>query len=181
MHKARHVGTIKDMLKKADDPYLALLSYRSLPLHNGFSPSQLCMGRNLCMPLPVNPKVLDPNWPAMKRVAAREKTLKHKQMYYHDKRHRARLLKPLSRNQNVWVKDQKKTGIVRSESKFPRSYHVQTDQGIIRRNRRFLSTLPENETSQTNGQNQGCYEEIPKSPVPFSDNSVENNQYLWES
>ena len=171
----RHVGTIKDMLKKADDPYLALLSYRSLPLHNGFSPSQLCMGRNLRTPLPVNPKVLDPNWPAMKKVAAREKTLKHKQKYYHDKRHRARLLKPLSRNQNVWVKDQKKTGIVRSESEFPRSYHVQTDQGIIRRNRRFLSTLPENETSQTNGQNQGCYEEIPKSPVPFSDNSVENN------
>ena len=41
----RHVGTIKDMLKKADDPYLALLAYIITPLHNGFSPAELLMDR----------------------------------------------------------------------------------------------------------------------------------------
>ena len=36
----RHVGTIKDMLKKAEDPYIAMLAYRTTPLHNGFSPAE---------------------------------------------------------------------------------------------------------------------------------------------
>ena len=49
----RHVGTIKDMLKKADDPYLALLAYRTTPLHNGFSPAELLMGRKLQTAVPV--------------------------------------------------------------------------------------------------------------------------------
>ena len=49
----RHVDTIKDMLKKADDPYLALLAY-------GFSPTELLMGRQLRTALPVQPKLLDP-------------------------------------------------------------------------------------------------------------------------
>lgn len=134
------------------------------------------MGRNLRTSLPVRPKSLDPKWPTIKQVAAREKTIKQKQKHYYDKRHRARPLKPLNRKQKVWVKDQKKMGIVQSESTFPRSYHVQTDQGIIRRNRRFLSALPDDQTSQTNGQNQGCSETTPKSPVPFGENSKENNR-----
>ena len=127
----RHVGTIKGLLKKAEDPYLALLAYRTTPLSNGFSPAELLMGRKLRSNLPVQPKLLNPKWPSMKKLNAREKNIKQKQKFYHDKRHRARLLKPLSHDDKVWVKDQKKTGIVQSNSDFPRSYHVQTDQGII--------------------------------------------------
>ena len=51
----RHVGTIKDMLKKAEDPYIALLAYRTTPLHNGFSPAELLMGRKLHTTLPMQP------------------------------------------------------------------------------------------------------------------------------
>ena len=170
----RHVGTIKDMLKKADDPYLALLAYRTTPLHNGFSPAELLMGRKLRTALPVQPKLLDPKWPDLRKVASREKNIKHKQKQYYDRRHRVRSLLPLRTNQNVWVKYQRKTGIVQSKSKFPRSYHVQTDQGIIRRNMRFLSALPEENKSDTNGQNQGCFETAPKSPVKLCDNSEKN-------
>ena len=43
----RHVGTTKDMLKKAEDPYIALLTYRTTPLHKCFSPAELLMGRKL--------------------------------------------------------------------------------------------------------------------------------------
>jgi hypothetical protein len=35
------------MLKKSDDPYIALLSYRATPLDNGHSPAELLMGRKL--------------------------------------------------------------------------------------------------------------------------------------
>ena len=41
----RAVGTIKNLLKKEGDPYLALLAYRSTPLEIGYSPSQLLMNR----------------------------------------------------------------------------------------------------------------------------------------
>ena len=41
----RHVAIVKDLLKKADEPYLALLAFRSCPLSNGFSPAELYMGR----------------------------------------------------------------------------------------------------------------------------------------
>ena len=177
----RHVGTIKDMLKKADDPYLALVVYRTTPLHNGFSPAELLMGRTLRTALPVHPKLLDPKWPNLRKVALREKSIKHKQKQYYDRQHRARSLRPLCTNQNVWVKDQRKTGIVQSESKFPRSYYVQTDQGITRRNRRFLSALPEESKSETNSQNQGCLETVPISSVKLCDNSEKNAEHCENS
>ena len=43
----RFVRTVKGLLKKNDDPYLALLTYRSTPLQTGLSPSELLMGRRL--------------------------------------------------------------------------------------------------------------------------------------
>ncbi len=41
----RAVRTIKNLLKKSGDPYLALMAYRAAPLANGYSPSELLMGR----------------------------------------------------------------------------------------------------------------------------------------
>jgi len=43
----RAVRTIKQLLSTSSDPYLALLAYRSSPLQNGYSPSELLMGRKL--------------------------------------------------------------------------------------------------------------------------------------
>ena len=41
----RMVRTVKSLLKKATDPYLALLAYRAIPVANGFSPSELLYGK----------------------------------------------------------------------------------------------------------------------------------------
>ena len=41
------VQRVKNLLKKAVDPYLALLAYWSTPLQNGFSLAQQLMGRQL--------------------------------------------------------------------------------------------------------------------------------------
>ena len=137
----RHLGTIKDMLKKDEDPYIALLAYRTTPLHNGFTPAELLMGRKLRTTLPVQPKLLNPKWPDMRKVASREKNIKQNQKLHYDKRHRARVLKPLSKRQHVRVKDQRKTGIVQYEIEFPRSYHVQTDQATGDFYRRCLKKM----------------------------------------
>ena len=56
----RAVETIKMILKKCDDEYLALLNYRNTPLPNGFSPSQLSMGRKLKTRIPCHPDELKP-------------------------------------------------------------------------------------------------------------------------
>ena len=56
----RAVRTIKRLLQKLTDPYLALLAYRSTPLPwCGFSPAQLLMGRNMWSTIPQAPNALN--------------------------------------------------------------------------------------------------------------------------
>ncbi|XP_027869193.1 uncharacterized protein K02A2.6-like [Xiphophorus couchianus] len=59
----RAVKTIKNLLKKAADPYLALLAYRATPLWNGYSPAELLMGRRLRTTVPTLPSLLRPVLP----------------------------------------------------------------------------------------------------------------------
>ena len=42
----RAVQTVKNLLKKAGDPYTAFLNYRAAPLQQGSSPAELLMGRS---------------------------------------------------------------------------------------------------------------------------------------
>ena len=57
----RAVRTAKSLLRKNDDIHSALLTYRSTPLQNGLSPSELLMGRRLRTQLPIHPNKLYPN------------------------------------------------------------------------------------------------------------------------
>lgn len=54
----RAVRTAKSFLRKNEDIFNALLTYRSTPLQNGLSPSELLMGRRLRTQLPVHPRNL---------------------------------------------------------------------------------------------------------------------------
>ena len=56
----RAVKTAKSLFVKSEDPYLALLSYRSTPLQNGHTPAELLMGCKLCSTLPLAPEKLKP-------------------------------------------------------------------------------------------------------------------------
>jgi transposase InsO family protein len=53
------VKLLKKILKKNDDPYLALLSYRNTSLSCGASPTQLLFGRALRDRLPISNKEVD--------------------------------------------------------------------------------------------------------------------------
>ena len=59
----RAVKTIKSLLRKSGDPYLALMAYRATPLEVGYSPSELLMGRVLRTTIPMTQKQLTPNIP----------------------------------------------------------------------------------------------------------------------
>ena len=59
----RAVQTVKNLMKKDGDPYLALLSYRSTPLKCGFTPSELLISRKLRTNVPMTRDSLKPAVP----------------------------------------------------------------------------------------------------------------------
>ena len=56
----RAFQTVKSMLKKATDPYQAVMAYRATPLESELSPAELLIGRKICSRVPTLPTLLDP-------------------------------------------------------------------------------------------------------------------------
>ena len=54
---------LKELLYAAQDPYAALLNYRSISLANGYSPAELLMSRKIRMKIPELPRNLQPVLP----------------------------------------------------------------------------------------------------------------------
>ena len=95
----RVVKTVKGLLKKNDDPYLALLSYRATPLQTGLSPSELLMGRRPRTQLPVLAKTLAPR--EREEVVKKEEIYKSNQRQSFNQRHRAKELPDLTSGDSV--------------------------------------------------------------------------------
>ena len=104
----RAVGTIKNLLKKEGDPYLALLAYRSTPLEIGYSPSQLLMNRALH----TTREQRKPEVPSLNVVKERDALLKTRQKNNFDKHHGTRELPPLNTGQLVWLPESNVTANV---------------------------------------------------------------------
>uniref|UniRef100_A0A3B3T321 Uncharacterized protein n=1 Tax=Paramormyrops kingsleyae TaxID=1676925 RepID=A0A3B3T321_9TELE len=68
----RTVQTIKNLLKKARDPYRALLADGATPMSNGYSPAQLLMGRRLRTSVPTLSENLRPSLPDRVRIRHKE-------------------------------------------------------------------------------------------------------------
>ena len=64
--------TVKDLLKKGDEPYLALLAYRSTPLSNGYLPAEFLMNRKLRTNVPSSREAWKAHIPGWKLVVERE-------------------------------------------------------------------------------------------------------------
>ena len=118
----RAVKTMKNLLEKANDPYLAILAYRSTPLRNGYSPAELLMNRRLRSNIPIIRDLLKPCVPDLTIVKKVEKQGKNR-MKDHERRHSARDVPCLDPGARVWVPDQMVYGevIARPESTTPRS------------------------------------------------------------
>ena len=134
----RAVQTIKNLLKKASDPYMALLCYRTTPLNNGSSPAQLLMGRQLRSNLPMIPSQLQPSWPDLQHVRQREEVYKSNMKEHYDRHRGARRLKRLLEGDKVYIPDMKSSGTVTGSTEQPRSYTVATPTAEIRRNRQQI-------------------------------------------
>ena len=88
----RAVQTIKNLLKKAEDPYIALLNYRATPLQQGSSPAKLLMGRKLRTKVPSHPSHHIPKVPDANQFHQADALLKYQQKVHYDRRHRTRPL-----------------------------------------------------------------------------------------
>lgn len=137
----RAVKTVKGSLNKAEDPYLALLTYRATPLQNGFSPAELLKGRWLRSTVPMIPLLREPKVPDYSEVVKKDAINKGKQKSNFDTHHATIDLRPLSPGDRVWVTDHGSDATVVTEAA-PRSYEVLTLDGTYRRNRRHLVVLP---------------------------------------
>ena len=89
----RAVQTVKNLVKKDGDAYLAMLSYRSTPLRCGFSPAELLMAWKLRTTVPMTRASLKPAVPARRES---EERYKRQQQSNYDHHHGVRPLAPLA-------------------------------------------------------------------------------------
>lgn len=139
----RAVQTVKNLLRKATDPYVALLLYRATPLQNGFAPSELLMGRKLNTKLPSLRSKSHSQIPNNPSLQEREQRYRDNQRLHFNNRHAVRSLPELSHGDLVHIKDLDRSGIITARHPNPRSYIVATEQGTVRRNRAHLVPTPE--------------------------------------
>jgi transposase InsO family protein len=136
----RTVRTVKNLLKKAEDPYLAILNYRNTPIDGiGLSPAQMLMGRRLRTKLPVMKKLLNTEKSSEIKEKLQLKQDNCKKQY--DK-HAGKQLKPLKPGQFVMFrhKDSWQNGTIQQSHDMPRSYVVKSPEGkYYRRNRRHIN------------------------------------------
>ncbi|XP_064468586.1 uncharacterized protein K02A2.6-like [Ornithodoros turicata] len=105
------VKIVKNSFKKTSDPHESLLAYRLFPLPNGYSPSELSMGRKLRTPIPVPCENVLPKTPDPKEVKTQEEMLKLKQATWYNARYVVRLLPLVDVGDDVWTIDLKRLNV----------------------------------------------------------------------
>ena len=92
----RSVKTVKSLLEKSSDPYMAILSHRATPLPwCNLSPAELLMGRRQKTDIPQPRKAFTPEWPHLFGFREKDKEWKERQKSNYDKRQRFKNLTPL--------------------------------------------------------------------------------------
>lgn len=136
------VKIIKNIIKKCEDLNEGLLAYRTTPLENGYSPSELMFSRKIRSILPMWPDSLG-SFKHHKEVIKLEEKRKDKQSIYYNKRHRTGNLSELDRNDTCWIIELRVYGRIVKRLNTPNSYLIRTERGsLIKRNRWHLVHAP---------------------------------------
>ena len=108
--------TVKNLLAKSNDPRVALMSYHSMPLENGYSLSKLLMGRKLRVTIPMITEQLLPSIPPKFVVKEKEVMIREWQQKNFNKHHCASPLKLLRQSDMVHIPDNEREGTIVEES-----------------------------------------------------------------
>ena len=137
----RTVQTVKNLIRKAEDPFRALLDYRNTPIDGlEMSPAQMFLGRRLKTDLPTTTPLLEQTKTNKAELKLRMQTLQVKAKHNYDK-HAGRELKPLHEGDKVLIQNENKwiPGEIQNKHASPRSYVVKANNGRrYRRNRRHI-------------------------------------------
>ena len=142
----RNVQTIKQLLRKCrhdgSDSYLALLNFRSTPIPElNASPTQLLMGRAVKTKLPMVTTLLEPRLvPEVSHVQGLQEQQERQKRYYDRE------------GPETWRRGKdttRKTLGTSGSRSAPRSYMVNQDGRLLRRNRRHLRPTPESPPATT--------------------------------
>ena len=152
------VKTAKNLIKKAltsgSDPYLAILDHRNTPSQDmELSPAQRNLGRRTRTLLPMTATLLTPKGIDVSLEKKKKRLKNIKSAWYYDKV--AKDLQPLSEGDVVRIQPTTlgdkvwKRGVVHNRLD-ERSYEVETDSGVIRRNRQQLRKTNERDQVDEN-------------------------------
>ena len=149
----RMVQTVKRMIQKSQDPYLAVMSYRATP-HPwcNLSPAELLMGRRIRTTIPQTKELLTPKWSYLAKFCEDNKKFKESQKRNFDRRHGVKDHGDLN-DADVWVTSETRGRVV-SRATNPRSYVVETPTGELQRNSTHLNVIPERQTPTSSEQPQ---------------------------
>ena len=106
------------------------------------------MGRQIRHSVPTFHTQLNPKWPDLDNLRARESMSKLKQETVFNSRHKARPLSPIEPGAEVYVKDLQCSGTVVKVAETPRSYEVKTPTSTVRRNRAHLIPMRDTQRQQ---------------------------------
>ena len=141
-------------------------------LEQGYSSAQLLMSRNLRTTVPVHPCKLKPEVIAPERLSKKDSELKQRQKENYDSRHRVHDLPPLTAGDRVYLPQLKTNASVQREYG-ERSYIVSTPNGLVRRNKRHLNSLPkELVTEVPQSSPQSGMKALAVAPVPSDQENV---------
>lgn len=160
------VKVAKRILKKCDDINLGLLAYRTTPLENDFSPSELLFSRKIRSRVPVLPRNLG-TFVKHDQLASKENKRKEVQEHMYNKRHRVKNLSILQAGDKVWVIDMRVYGKILNADENPNSYIVKTENGsTIRRNRWHLVLAPLKQSLNIDNTDAPIIPEFPQNNIP---------------
>ena len=125
------VATVKRLWSKFINPHLSLLIYGATPLENGYTLSELLIGRQVKPNLPkIGGKLRE-----VPDIADREAAIRQRAMRNYNIRYCAQTLPQLDPGMSVHIRDSGQEGAVLGAIAL-RSYTVRTNhRGIVRRNR----------------------------------------------
>ena len=180
----RAVQTTKNLLKKAKDPYLAMLSYRTTVIDDiGLSPAEMMFSRRLKTTLPTSAPLLQQKG-LPQNLKKRFRNRQEKQKRYYDRG--SKPLKPLNPGDNIVMQHEKswKPATVTEAHQTPRSYVVKNEYGQqYRRNRRHLrptsARFPSDQVPERRSETETTSASTPLSREPGNtmlDQSVRENR-----